>query len=122
MAQIEQYIVSLMQQMAKMHQPLNKSEGLSLANSLVEGTEWENKIVEFSPKEAGNPSQQMALKILFLVQHGIMVSGNAMVMKYKRKKDKSSPRIDLSGPSTETSCKCMMKCMKQWRKLELQEG
>jgi hypothetical protein len=50
MAAVEEYIVSLMQQMAKMRQPLNVSEGLSLSNSLVEGTEWENKIVEFKTK------------------------------------------------------------------------
>jgi len=50
MAPVEEYIVSLMQQMAKMRQPLNVSEGLSLSNSLVEGTEWENKIVEFKTK------------------------------------------------------------------------
>jgi hypothetical protein len=37
--------------------------------------------LSLSPKEAGNPSQQMSLKILFWVQHGKMVSGNAMVMK-----------------------------------------
>ena len=55
MAPIKQYIVSLMQQMAKMHRPLNLSEGLSLANSLVEGTEWENKIVEFKSKRGWKP-------------------------------------------------------------------
>jgi hypothetical protein len=47
--------LSLMQQMAKMRQPLNVSEGLSLANSLVEGTEWENKIVEFKSKRGWKP-------------------------------------------------------------------
>jgi hypothetical protein len=47
--------VSLMQQMAKMRQPLNVSEGLSLANSLVEGTEWEEKIVEFKTKRGWKP-------------------------------------------------------------------
>jgi hypothetical protein len=35
-APVEQYIVSLMEQMAKLQQPLNISEGLSLANSLVQ--------------------------------------------------------------------------------------
>jgi hypothetical protein len=39
MAPVEKYIVSLMEQMAKMQQPQNISEGLSLANSLIEGTE-----------------------------------------------------------------------------------
>ncbi len=55
MAPVEQYIVSLMHQMAKMRQPLNVSEGLSLANSLVEGTEWEEKIVEFKTKRGWKP-------------------------------------------------------------------
>jgi hypothetical protein len=48
--------MSLMQQMAKIRQPLNVSEGLSLANSLIEGTEWEEKVVEFKSKKRGwNP-------------------------------------------------------------------
>jgi len=34
-----------------------------------------------NPEEAGNPLQQMALKILLWVQGGIMVSGSTMVMK-----------------------------------------
>jgi hypothetical protein len=41
MAPIKNYIVSLMTQMAKMRQPINVSEGLELANSLIEGIEWD---------------------------------------------------------------------------------
>jgi hypothetical protein len=81
MAPIKQYIVSLMQQMAKIHRPLNISEGLSLANSLVEGTEWENKIVEFKSKRGWKPFAADGSKIIFWAQHGIMVSGSTMVMK-----------------------------------------
>ena len=55
MAPVEKYIVSLMQQLAKMRQPLNLSEGLSLANSLVEGTEWKEVVVEFKKKRGWNP-------------------------------------------------------------------
>jgi hypothetical protein len=55
MAPVEAYIVSLMQQMAKMHQPLNISEGLSLAHLLIEGTEWEEKVVKFKSKRGWNP-------------------------------------------------------------------
>jgi hypothetical protein len=47
MAPVEQYIVTLMQQMAKLQQPLNISEGLSFANSLVEGMKWEDAVVNF---------------------------------------------------------------------------
>ncbi len=50
MAPVEEYIISLITQMAKMHQPLNVSEGLNLANALIEGTEWEEKIVAFKLK------------------------------------------------------------------------
>jgi hypothetical protein len=55
MAPVEKYIVSLMEQLSKMRQPLNISEGLSLANSLVEGTEWEEAVVEFKKKRGWNP-------------------------------------------------------------------
>jgi hypothetical protein len=50
MAPVENYIVSLMTQMAKMRQPINVSEGLELANSLIEGTEWEQKVVNFKAR------------------------------------------------------------------------
>jgi hypothetical protein len=55
MAPVEKYIVTLMEQMAKMRQPLNISEGLSLANSLIEGTEWEDVVVEFKRNRGWNP-------------------------------------------------------------------
>ena len=47
MAPIEEHIVALLSQMAKMRQPLNVSEGLSLANSLIEGTQWEEQLISF---------------------------------------------------------------------------
>jgi hypothetical protein len=54
-APVEKYIVSMMEQLSKMQQPLNVSEGLSLANSLIKGTEWENVVVEFKKKRGWNP-------------------------------------------------------------------
>jgi hypothetical protein len=48
-----------MQQLAKMRQPLNLSEGLSLANSLVEGTEWEEVGVESKKKGDGTQLMRM---------------------------------------------------------------
>ncbi len=62
MAPVEKYIVSLMQQLAKMRQPLNLSEGLSLANALVEGTEWEEVVVEFKKKRGWNPVDENSQK------------------------------------------------------------
>jgi hypothetical protein len=41
--------------MAKMCQPLYVSEGLSLANALVEGTEWEQKLIQFKLKHGWKP-------------------------------------------------------------------
>ena len=52
---MKEYIVSILQQMAKMRQPLNVSEGLNLANALVEGTEWEEKVVQFKLKRGWKP-------------------------------------------------------------------
>jgi hypothetical protein len=62
MAPVEKYIVSLMEQLAKMQQPLNILEGLSLANSLVEGTEWEEVIAEFKKKRGWNPLDENGQK------------------------------------------------------------
>jgi hypothetical protein len=36
--------------MAKMRQPINVSEGLELANSLIEGTEWKQNVVNFKAR------------------------------------------------------------------------
>jgi hypothetical protein len=38
-----------------MCQPLNLSEGLNLVNALVEGTEWEEKVVQFKLKRGWKP-------------------------------------------------------------------
>jgi hypothetical protein len=43
MKPVEEYIVSILNQMANMRQALCVSEGLALANALIEGTEWEKK-------------------------------------------------------------------------------
>ncbi len=45
MKPIEAYIVSMLNQMAKMRQPLCVSEGLALANALIEGTKWEQRLL-----------------------------------------------------------------------------
>ncbi len=50
MASIESHIVALMGQMAKLRQPLNVAEGLALANSLIEGTNWEEDLISFKKK------------------------------------------------------------------------
>jgi len=47
---IEEYIISMLNQMAKMRQPLCVSEGLALANALIEGTEWEQRLRDFKTK------------------------------------------------------------------------
>ena len=47
MLAVEPQIVMLLQQMAKMHQHLNSSEALALANSLIEGTDIEKQVREW---------------------------------------------------------------------------
>jgi hypothetical protein len=54
-SEVEEYIVSILQQMAKMRQPLNVSERLNLANALVDGTEWKPKMTEFNLKHGWKP-------------------------------------------------------------------
>ena len=41
--------------MSRLRQPLNVSQGLSLANSLIEGTQWEDIAIEFKKKRGWNP-------------------------------------------------------------------
>mmetsp|Transcript_16694 Transcript_16694/g.23789 ORF Transcript_16694/g.23789 Transcript_16694/m.23789 type:complete len:173 (-) Transcript_16694:1152-1670(-) len=55
MKPVEEYLVSIFNQMAKMRQPLCISEGLALANSLVTGTKWEQEIIHFKVKRGWNP-------------------------------------------------------------------
>ena len=47
---IEEYIIAMLNQIAKMRQPLCVSEGLALANALIEGTEWEQRLLDFKTK------------------------------------------------------------------------
>ena len=47
MKPVEEYIVSILNQMADMRQSLCVLEGLALANALIEETEWEEKVIEF---------------------------------------------------------------------------
>ena len=54
MKPVEEYLVSIFNQMAKMRQPLCISEGLALANSLVAGTKWEKEIFHFKTKRGWN--------------------------------------------------------------------
>ena len=50
MKPVEEYLVSIFNQMAKMRQPLCNSEGLALENSLVAGTKWGKEIFNFKAK------------------------------------------------------------------------
>jgi hypothetical protein len=104
MAPVEKYIVSLMEQMAKMRQPLNISEGLSLANSLIEGTEWEDVVVKFKSKRGWNP----------MAKSGIKTFGSDTATCLKERKGTSFRKIDPSGPFITTLSKCTMKFMMQW--------
>ena len=54
-APVESYIVGVIQSMSRLRQPLNVSQGLSLANSLIEGTQWEDIAIEFKKKRGWNP-------------------------------------------------------------------
>lgn len=49
-APVEKYLVAIIQSMSRLRQPLNVSQGLALANSLVQGTEWEQIILDFKKK------------------------------------------------------------------------
>jgi hypothetical protein len=55
---------------AEMHQPLNVSEGLSIAISLIEGFEWEEKVVELQSKRGGTPTLSTGRSSLSLARSG----------------------------------------------------
>ncbi len=50
MAEVEPYLVELILQLAKMRTPITSAQGLELANSLISGTEMEDKLVEWKSK------------------------------------------------------------------------
>ena len=54
MKPVEEYIVSILNQMANMQQALCVSEGLALVNALIEGTKWEKNVIEFKKKRKWN--------------------------------------------------------------------
>jgi hypothetical protein len=89
MAPVEANIVSLMQQMAKMHQPLNISEGLSRANSLIEGTEREEKVGEFKSKRGWTPTLPMGRSMSW-ARSGTPVFEMPWPLSWKEKEQKFS--------------------------------
>ena len=43
--------MSMLNQMARMRQPLCVSIGLALVNIIIEGTEWEQRLLDFKTKQ-----------------------------------------------------------------------
>jgi hypothetical protein len=113
-APVEQYIVSLMEQMAKLQQPLNISEGLSLANSLIEGTKWEDAVVNFKVNRGWNPIDEHGNNKPVLGKKWYKNFWKCHSHLLERKKGTSFPRTILSGQFTTTLSRCMTKYMKQW--------
>jgi hypothetical protein len=107
-AELEEYIVSILQQMAKMRQPLNVSEGLNLANALVDGTEWEQKVTEFKLKRGWKPYAVDGKKKPILGPSWYKGFWKCHAFSW----------IGLSGPYTAIFSKCMMKFTKQWKQQE----
>ena len=53
LAKIEEAIIAICIQMGRFRQPLETNEGISLANSLIEGTEVQKGLVKFQKENCG---------------------------------------------------------------------
>jgi len=84
--------------LSKMHQPLGVSEGISLANSLIDGTEWENVVVEFKTKRGLNPLDKDGNKNPNLGQkwYANIWKSNAHLLEKKKEHKFSNDQSDLS--------------------------
>ena len=122
MKPIEAYIVSMLNQMAKMRQPLCVSEGLALANALIEGTEWEQRLLDFKTKRGWKQENENGEKKPLLGKNGTGASSSAILTCLKERLPKGLLKTEPSGRSTETSSKCTMRSMKPWRKQGWQES
>jgi hypothetical protein len=105
--------------MAKMRQPINVSEGLELANSLIEGTEWKQNVVNFKARRGWMQFTSDRKKKHTLGKKWYNGFWKRHGHKVEKKKVKSSPRIALNGQCTETLNRCMIKCMTGWNMLGL---
>jgi hypothetical protein len=52
MAQVEPYLVELIDQLAKMRAPVSTKQGLELANSLINGTSTQEDVLRWKQKIA----------------------------------------------------------------------
>ncbi len=120
MAPVEEYIVSLMKQMAKMRQPFNISEGLNLANALIEGTEWEEKIVAFKLNRGWKPHAADGTKNPILGQKWYRGFWKRHGHLIERKKGQKFSKDWSEWSIYRNLSKCTMKRTAQWRRQEEQ--
>jgi hypothetical protein len=111
MADIEVYIASLINQMSKMHQPLNVSEGLQLANSLVQGTEWKENIIELKKMRGWKQFTSDRKQKPLLGQKWYKCFWKCKGTFFRKKQEKSFQRTEPNGQCTAISSKSTMKYM-----------
>jgi len=59
MQDIEPYIVSIIIQLANMRVPISSSQGLSLCNSIIEGTKFQDAVVEYKKKYCRSVTEKL---------------------------------------------------------------
>ena len=62
MKPVGEYIVSILNQLAGIRHSLCVSEGLALANTLIRGNEWEEKVIEFKKNGVGKSLMSMGTR------------------------------------------------------------
>ena len=58
---IEPYIVSIIIQLANMRVPISSSQGLSLCNSIIEGTKFQSDVVAYKKLYCRNATEKLGL-------------------------------------------------------------
>ena len=70
----------MLNEMAKMCQPLRVSKGLLLANTLIEGTEWEQRLLDFKMKQGWRQFDEKGEKKKLLGKKGYTGASSSAVL------------------------------------------
>jgi len=63
MAQVEPYLVELIDQLAKMRAPVSTKQGLELANSLINGTSTQEDVLRWKQKNCDSFRQNGKIEL-----------------------------------------------------------
>jgi len=105
-----------------MCRPLNISEGLSLENSFIEGTEWKKAVVDFKKKGGWNPFDEKSERKAILGQKWYKNIWTHHSHLLERKKGHEFSKDHSKWSIHRNLSRCMMKFAKLWSMQELQRS